>query len=120
MVRHEQSWPLERTEWTRFYLDADAGELNTEAPSSAASVAYDTTGDGASFTLGPLAEQAEITGPLAAKLFVESSTADADLFLVVRVFPRTARRSSSTARWTRTPRWHRAGCGPRIGSSTTS
>src|SRR5690606_8890412 len=28
----------------------------------------------------------EITGPLAAKLFVSSSTADADLFLVVRVF----------------------------------
>jgi len=28
----------------------------------------------------------EITGPIAAKLFVSSATADADLFLVVRVF----------------------------------
>ena len=33
VVRHEQSWPLERTEWTRFYLDADTGALDTEAPS---------------------------------------------------------------------------------------
>src|SRR5262249_56014299 len=28
----------------------------------------------------------EITGPLAAKLFISSSTTDADLFLVLRVF----------------------------------
>ena len=28
----------------------------------------------------------EITGPMAAKLFISSSTADADLFLIVRVF----------------------------------
>jgi hypothetical protein len=85
-VRPEHTWPLERTEWTRFYLDADAGSLGTEAPQAAASLAYDTTGDGASFTIGPLTEQTEITGPIAAKLFIESSTADADLFLVVRVF----------------------------------
>jgi hypothetical protein len=85
-VRPEHTWPLERTEWTRFYLDADARSLGTEAPQAAASLAYDTTGDGASFTIGPLTEQTEITGPIAAKLFIESSTADADLFLVVRVF----------------------------------
>ena len=36
---------------------------------------------------GPLPEQdTEITGPLAAKLFVASTATDADLFLVVRVF----------------------------------
>ena len=34
----------------------------------------------------PLAEQTEVTGPLAAKLFISSSTTDADLFLIVRVF----------------------------------
>ncbi len=34
----------------------------------------------------PLARETEITGPIAAKLFVSSSTRDADLFLVVRVF----------------------------------
>jgi predicted acyl esterase len=84
--RDETEWPLARTEWTRFYLDADAGELSTRAPGSPAAVSYDTTGDGVSFTVGPLPEDTEITGPIAAKLFVESTTADADLFLVVRVF----------------------------------
>jgi predicted acyl esterase len=111
VLRAEQAWPLERTEWTRYYLDADTGALNIEAAGSAASIAYGTTGDGASFTLGPLSEQTEITGPIAAKLFVETTTVDADLFLVVRV---------STAPWTLTPPSPRAGCAPRNASSTTS
>jgi predicted acyl esterase len=34
----------------------------------------------------PLKEPMEITGPIASKLFVSSSTSDTDLFLVVRVF----------------------------------
>ncbi len=34
----------------------------------------------------PAAHQMEITGPVAAKIFLSSSTADADLFLVLRVF----------------------------------
>jgi hypothetical protein len=34
----------------------------------------------------PLREAMEITGPAAAKLFVSSSTPDADIFLVLRVF----------------------------------
>jgi hypothetical protein len=38
------------------------------------------------FLSAPLDRETEITGPLAAKLFVSSSTADADLFLVFRVF----------------------------------
>ena len=36
--------------------------------------------------LGALAAETEITGPIAAKLFVSSATDDADLFVVVRVF----------------------------------
>jgi len=38
------------------------------------------------FTTPPLSRETEITGPVAAKLFISSSTADADLFLVLRVF----------------------------------
>ena len=34
----------------------------------------------------PLQEEAEITGPVSSKLFVSSSTTDADIFLVLRVF----------------------------------
>jgi predicted acyl esterase len=36
--------------------------------------------------MAPLDRATEITGPMAAKLFVSSSTRDADLFLIVRVF----------------------------------
>ena len=38
------------------------------------------------FSTEPMAEELEITGPVAAKLFVSSDTTDADLFLVLRVF----------------------------------
>jgi hypothetical protein len=38
------------------------------------------------FLTPPLAREMEITGPVAAKLFVSSETRDADLFLVLRVF----------------------------------
>jgi predicted acyl esterase len=39
-----------------------------------------------SYLTPPLAEQTEITGPSALNLFVSSSTEDADLFVVLRVF----------------------------------
>jgi uncharacterized protein len=43
-------------------------------------------GDGVTFLTPPLAAETEITGPSALKLFVSSSTSDADLFVVLRVF----------------------------------
>ena len=51
-----------------------------------ATVAFEALGDGVMFWTAPFRKDTEITGPLAAKLFVSSSTSDADLFLVVRVF----------------------------------
>ena len=47
---------------------------------------FDALGDGVTFMTEPMAEATEITGPVAAKLQVSSSTEDADLFLVLRVF----------------------------------
>ena len=41
---------------------------------------------GVLFVTDPLADETEVTGPIAAKLYVSSSTADADLFLVLHVF----------------------------------
>jgi predicted acyl esterase len=84
--RHENEWPIARTRWTRFYPDPADHALGPEPPKAAASVTYDAFGDGATFTSAPLEHETEITGPLAARLFVSSSTADADLFLVFRVF----------------------------------
>ncbi len=47
---------------------------------------YETTGDGLTFSTPPLAKSLEITGPVAAKLWISSETTDADLFLALRVF----------------------------------
>ena len=43
-------------------------------------------GNGLTFWMPPVTKPTEITGPIAAKLFISSSTKDADLFLIVRVF----------------------------------
>ena len=83
--RHEGEWPIARTQWTRFYLDPDGHRLARE-PGAADTVSYDALGEGVTFVSAPLEAETEITGPLAAKLFVSSSTSDADLFLVFRVF----------------------------------
>ena len=68
------------------YLDPDARTLTREAPRRAASLAFEALGDGLLFLTPPLGAAMEITGPIAAKLFLASSTRDADVFLVLRVF----------------------------------
>jgi predicted acyl esterase len=70
----------------RFYLDPTDQSLAHEPVASAGSVSYDSQGEGVTFVSAPLERETEITGPLSAKLFVSSSTTDADLFLVFRVF----------------------------------
>jgi predicted acyl esterase len=82
--RHESEWPIARTRWTKLYLDP-AGHLRPEVPKSG-SMSYPALGDGVTFMSAPFEEETEITGPLAARLFLSSSTADADVFLVFRVF----------------------------------
>jgi hypothetical protein len=49
-------------------------------------VSFDASGDGLTFLSNPLSEETEITGPLATRSRVSSSTIDADIFLVFRVF----------------------------------
>jgi predicted acyl esterase len=82
--RFEHQWPLARTEWTRYHLSGDAG-LSPQF-SEPARVEYDTAGEGVTFTTAAFETTTEITGPLAAKLFISSETIDADLFLIVRLF----------------------------------
>lgn len=84
-ARAEQEWPLARTDWTTLYLDAASASLAGSLPAASA-VTYDPLGDGVTFFLPPRDEAVEITGPLASTLYVSSSTEDADLFLVVRLF----------------------------------
>ena len=85
-LRAENEWPLARTQWTKYYLQpADRG-LSTELPNTETTIAYETTGDGVTFLTAPLTRDLEITGPVAAKLWLSSDTTDADVFLVLRVF----------------------------------
>ncbi|MEW6444105.1 MAG: CocE/NonD family hydrolase [bacterium] len=84
--RHENEWPLARTQWTRYYLESSQLQLLLTRPALEGAVDYDPAGEGVTFWTAPVEVTTEITGPIAAKLFVSSSTQDADLFVVVRVF----------------------------------
>ncbi len=84
--RAESTWPLASTVWKKTYLDANDLSLHDQSQQPEGKVSYRGLGNGVTFLTEPLEHETEITGPLAAKLFVSSSTKDADLFLIVRVF----------------------------------
>ncbi len=86
VLRTEKEWPLTRTQWTKFYLDPGKMALSREPVKQEGKIEYEALGNGLTFRLPPLEKETEITGPLAAKLFVSSLTKDADLFLILRVF----------------------------------
>ena len=109
--RTEDEWPLARTQWTKFYFDlspsADRpGGLVPANPAQTASRRYPATslgsmgstsaassqvmgggirpGMGVSLETPPLPADLEVTGPLAANVWVSSATEDMDLFLTLR------------------------------------
>ena len=110
--RHEQEWPLARTQWTKFYFDLSkpdgAGALVNENPTQSASRTYASCslgsmgstsaassqvmgggikpGMGIALETPPLARDVEVTGPLAASFWVSSTSEDMDLFLTLRNF----------------------------------
>ncbi|MFQ5520068.1 MAG: CocE/NonD family hydrolase, partial [Candidatus Methylomirabilia bacterium] len=84
--RMEKEWPIGRTRWTRLYLNPAGFSLSREPVATEGSTEYDALGEGITFISPPLEEETEITGPSAAKLFVSSSTTDADIFVVLRIF----------------------------------
>jgi predicted acyl esterase len=86
VLRMENEWPIARTQWTKLYLDPGPMALTPAPVAKEAKVSYDALGKGLTFTTPPLEQATEITGPIAARLFISSSTRDADLFLIVRVF----------------------------------
>ncbi len=83
--RFESAWPIPRTVWTELYLHPDQ-TLRDTPPDTAADLAFEATGDGLTFRSAPLKVEREFTGPMSSRLWVSSSTEDADLFVVFRVF----------------------------------
>src|SRR5262249_30488298 len=120
VARAEDEWPLKRAKWTKFHLPPDDGTLKAGTVANKATVSFAAMGDGVTFMTGPLTEATEITGPIAAKLFVSSSTSDADLFLIARVFSPDLKEVAFQGAIDPTRRWPRAGCAPPTVSSTLS
>ena len=87
VLRGENEWPLARTQWTKFYLDPAGMALEPRSGGEGAQPSNTRRWATASpSSCRRMDKDTEITGPMAAKLFVSSSTSDADLFLIVRVF----------------------------------
>ncbi len=86
VARAEREWPLARTRWTKLYLDPSDRSLTRAAGVRSGRVGYAGLGDGVTFLTPPLDAETEITGPIAAKLWISSESRDADLFLIVRAF----------------------------------
>jgi predicted acyl esterase len=85
--RFENDWPLARTEWTRLYLRPGGGLSPETAPSGAEpdtlcqpAPYLDPTVYCLSYSTGPLAEDTEITGPIALNLFASIDTDDTNWF----------------------------------------
>jgi predicted acyl esterase len=89
--RMEHEWPLARTKWTKFFLDLANGRLADVHPSSKTDVSFEAMGEGLTFLTEPFATDTEITGPSALKMVISSSTVDADIFAVLRLFDRNGK-----------------------------
>ena len=84
--RAENQWPLARTQWTKFYLHATDKTFGREVGAKAGQASFRALSEQITFWAEPLKSEIEITGPVAAKLFISSSTADADIFVTLRAF----------------------------------
>ncbi len=88
-IRYENEWPLARTQWTEVGLDPTSMSLEFGIQNKGeveGVVTFDALGDGVTFMSSPFTEETEVTGPSALKLWVSSSTENADLFIVLRLF----------------------------------
>jgi predicted acyl esterase len=80
--RGAAGWPLPETRWRRLLL-------GSEMPVSEGSLTFAALGTGVELEAPAVGAETEITGPASAKLFVSSTTTDADLFLILRVLDGT-------------------------------
>ncbi|MNV04397.1 Cocaine esterase [compost metagenome] len=84
--REEHEWPIARTRWKRVFLNASESGIAEQPSEQEGIVSYDPLGNGVEFMAEPFSSQQEITGPLSARLWVETSAADADFFVTLRLY----------------------------------
>lgn len=84
--RDEKEWPLKRTQWTTLHLNPQGMTFSQDPITENSQVTYDMMGDGVTFAFPPQKQEVELTGPMALKLFISSTTVDADIFAVVRIY----------------------------------
>jgi predicted acyl esterase len=88
--RYEKEWPIARTQWTEYFLDAATGSLGTIPPKGENSISFEADPGAAktrvTFLTTPFEQTTEITGPVNLKLWVSLSFDDADLFAILRKF----------------------------------
>ncbi len=85
-LRKETEWPLAGTRWTKLFLDAKAKSLDWRSPAAEGSATFEAMSDGITWMSAPLEQETELTGPMALRLYVSSSTIDADLFVTFQAF----------------------------------
>lgn len=82
--RAEAEWPLARTEYRQFWLDASSAALAPKRPEQAARAAYDALSGRASFDLR-FGEDTELTGYMKLRLWMQAEGADdMDVFVAVQ------------------------------------
>lgn len=82
-VRNEDSWPIERTKYSKLFLEGEQHVLSTEQFSNESEVRYDSS-DGRAVFDYTFEVDTELTGNMALKLWMESPDADdIDVFVVV-------------------------------------
>jgi uncharacterized protein len=79
-------WPLPQTRWRALYLNPARCALEPRPRAAAGRLSFEAASDGVTFLSEPLARTTRLIGPAAARLQVASSSEDADLFLVLRLF----------------------------------
>ena len=85
-ARAEKEFPLARTQWTKFYLDAVNKSLGSSNPAAESHASYEAMGAGVDFSTKPFEQETEFCGFVTARLWVSSSTTDMDIFASLRVF----------------------------------
>ncbi len=84
--RHENEWPLARTQYQKLYLNGEAGTLSLEQPEKESFVRYKTDdGKGKAIFIYKVSKKTELTGYIKLHLWVEAEGSDdIDIFTLIQ------------------------------------